>query len=206
MQSSHSLISSGIIDEKEFLQTVDAISNMLAPTFRFGYHSYQDIKQESYILAVEALNNWDRVRSLSAFLYAHIKNRLCNLKRKQYERREPPCTNCPINAYCSKTKSCTKYDSLQDCQWYMRWTLRNNAKKSLMSPANIETSTTKGWREKIPLDNTDMLDWIETQLDGELKVIFIEARITGDIDEIYSQQILEIICPEQSPEKKSEET
>lgn len=103
----------------------------LGKKFRFGYYTSEDLRQEAYILAWECLPRWDRKRSLPAFIYSHLYKRLCNLKRNKYERIEPPCTHCPINAY--KKKKCTAYTNLEDCKYYSEWLARNKFKRNLMN-------------------------------------------------------------------------
>ena len=62
---------------------------------------------------------------------------MCNLKRRYYERRSPPCEKCPISAF-SKVSGCMAYSELSDCHWYAGWLKRNEAKKSL---ANVVDQT-----------------------------------------------------------------
>lgn len=110
--------------------------NFLARRFKFGYFEVEDIKQEAFLLAVEALDRWDRVRPLHSFLYAHIHNRLCNLKRKLYERRSPPCHSCPLKAFIRG--ECTRYAHPSECSYYIDWECRNSVKKGLMYPGEIK--------------------------------------------------------------------
>jgi DNA-directed RNA polymerase specialized sigma24 family protein len=111
--------------------------------FQFGYFKPEDIEQEAYILAIEALEKYDGVRPLENFLRVHVKRRLCNLKRDLYERRKP-CFSCPFKAYIKDKDLCTKYKDINDCTLYVSWLSRNVSKKNLMNPVS--------W------DNTDDVD------------------------------------------------
>lgn len=117
----------------------------LAKKFKFSYYEEEDITQEAFIMAMEALDRWDRRRTIGGFLYVHIYKRLCNLKRKKYERRTLPCESCPLNAWVNK--QCTAYEDKMDCKLYYNWCNRNIAKKSLASPDSYPISPSKNMRK-----------------------------------------------------------
>lgn len=114
------------------MPVVAGIMGYLAKKFKFSYFDEDDISQEAFILALESLDRWDRIRPLGGFIYVHIYKRLCNLKRKMYERRTLPCESCPIKAWVNK--ECTAFSDKMDCSLYKNWTNRNISKKSLASP------------------------------------------------------------------------
>jgi len=103
----------------------------LGRKFRFGCYTEEDLKQEAYILAWECVPRWDGKRPLGALIYSHLYNRLSLIKRMKYERIEPPCTMCPLDAYVNK--KCVAYEDLEDCKYYAGWLKRNEVKKSLMN-------------------------------------------------------------------------
>lgn len=111
----------------------------LAKKFRFSYYDEDDIGQEAFIMAMEAIERWDRIRPLGGFLYVHIYKRLCNLKRAKYERRTLPCESCPIKAWVNK--ECTAFLNKNDCNLYDNWEKRNVIKKSLASPSDYNEQT-----------------------------------------------------------------
>ena len=121
------------VTEEEFLRVLDNISKRLGHKFKFGYHSYEDMKQQAAIFALEGLEKYDNSRPLENFLWIHIRNRLYNLKRNNYCRPEKPCDNCPYNAYIKKNDECSKYSSMKECSIYLKWFKRNQTKKNLMS-------------------------------------------------------------------------
>ena len=83
------------VDENEFLKIVDIISKKLAYKFKFGYHEYDDMKQQISIFALEGLKNYDHKRPLENFLWTHVRNRLFNYKRDNYQRPDKPCHGFP---------------------------------------------------------------------------------------------------------------
>jgi len=125
------------ITEEQFIDMVNNIANKLANKFKFGYYGIEDIKQECFIQAMDALNRYDSSRPLSNFLWSHIKNRLCNLKRDKYFRLEKPCDKCPLNAYIAKDNSCKLYENKMDCSLYNVWSTKNSSKQNIMNPIGI---------------------------------------------------------------------
>lgn len=130
---------------------MDAIMRSLGRKFRFGYYTPEELTQEAYILAWECVPRWDGERPLAAFIYTHLHNQLYNVKRKKYERIEPPCTNCPLNAYINK--QCTAYQSLEDCKYYSQWLSRNTTKRNLMNLGSLQDGT-----EYIECTHEDVVD------------------------------------------------
>lgn len=126
--------------EDDVIRIINRIAQRLAPKFRFGYHGVEDMEQQSRLFAWEALSAYDGRCNLNTFLFAHVHNRLHNYKRDNFERIDKPCLKCPINQYSKKLKRCKKYneDRLEDCEFYYGWILRNNSKRNLMEPADID--------------------------------------------------------------------
>lgn len=121
------------ITEEEFVQIVEKVVNNIAKKFTFGYRDIEDIKQEAFLLAVKGLKKYDQKRPLANFLYIHIKNRLCNFKRKHYIRLEKPCSRCPLKAFIAPDK-CKLYTNFMDCKYYKSWYDRNIVKRNLSHP------------------------------------------------------------------------
>ena len=98
--------------EQEVVDTINKVVNRYAHRFRFGYYDADDIKQEAFIIAMEALDRYDNDRPLENFLAVHVKNRLSNFKRDKFFRRPKD----------------------PDAQTHGK----NDIKKFLMEPLNIE--------------------------------------------------------------------
>ena len=128
------------VSEKEFLKVLDNISQRLGHKFKFGYHSYEDMKQQAAIFALEGLEKYDNSRPLENFLWTHVRNRLFNYKRDNYQRPDKPCLSCRFyDQHCvNSVNQCTEYTNKTNCEEYNNWYNRNNNKKNIMKPVGIE--------------------------------------------------------------------
>tara|TARA_R100001244_G_scaffold50734_1_gene44388 strand:+ start:39 stop:584 length:546 start_codon:yes stop_codon:yes gene_type:complete len=130
--------------ESEVLEVINKICDRYAYKFQFGYFEPDDIRQEAFIIALDALERYDESRPLENFLAVHVKNRLNNFKRDKYYRQ-------------NKKKNDDKQQQL------------NNSKKHLMEPldiTNIRDESEKNMRL------TD--DFIEDVADKEILNIIDE--------------------------------
>lgn len=73
----------------EQLQTIQKVIDRIAPKYTFGDYLVDDIKQESFIICMEAMEKYDNVRPLENFISKHLSNRLKTLKRDKYFRNNP---------------------------------------------------------------------------------------------------------------------
>ncbi len=78
--------------EAEVLATMTRVVDRIAHKYRFGYFDIEDIKQEAFIIAMEAMERYDEARPLENFLAVHVSNRLKNFKRDNFFRPDyvPP--------------------------------------------------------------------------------------------------------------------
>jgi len=167
------------VNEQEFLQVWEKISKKLGYKFKFGYHSHEDMKQQAAIFALEGLKNYDNSRPLENFLWTHVRNRLFNYKRDHYQRPDKPCLTCPL--YNSKNKTCTEFNNIMDCSLYEGWIKRNDAKKNIMKPVNMDviTSTTKEYScENLfeNISNKEILDIIDKNISIKNRPIFLKIK------------------------------
>jgi len=128
------------VTQEQFLDVLDNISKRLGHKFKFGYHSFDDMKQQAAIFALEGLQKYDNKRPLENFLWTHVRNRLFNYKRDNYQRPDKPCLSCPLyDAHCKKSMSgCLEFENKTDCELYMAWETRNSSKKNIMKPVGID--------------------------------------------------------------------
>jgi len=70
----------------EQMQIIEKVIDRTASKYTFGYYEVDDIKQESYIICLDAMKNYDNNRPLENFLSKHLSNRLKDLKRNKYFR------------------------------------------------------------------------------------------------------------------------
>ena len=74
--------------EQEVTDTIQKVVNRVAHKYTFGHSDVEDIKQEAFMIAMEALGRYDEERPLENFLAVHVNNRLKNFKRDNYYRQE----------------------------------------------------------------------------------------------------------------------
>lgn len=189
------------VDENEFLRVVDVIAKKLAYKFKFGYHDFDDMKQQISIFALEGLKNYDHKRPLENFLWTHVRNRLFNYKRDNYQRPDKPCLSCPLyDPHCKKsTSECEQYSNKEDCSLYENWLNRNNIKKNLMHLITIDEikdySNVFSSEDNLltnTIANNEIFDLIETQLTGEYRTIYLKVRggakvIKADMDKLSAK-------------------
>lgn len=173
----------------EVIETIQRVARRLAPKFVFGYHDVKDIEQEAFIIGAEGYSRYDGKRSLYNFLYTHIKNRLVNYKRRHYERIQPPCEKCPLEAYLKDTKSCAVYEMMEDCSLYYGWLRRNADKKGIMRPSDIavEEGPTVDGQES---DADEIAEMIEGRLSTAGRKLWLRLK-AGDRLGRRERQILQ---------------
>jgi DNA-directed RNA polymerase specialized sigma24 family protein len=67
--------------KEEVMKTIDNIIKKIAPKYTFYGYDIDDIKQESFIICLDALERYDSNRPLENFLSVHLSNRLKNFIR-----------------------------------------------------------------------------------------------------------------------------
>jgi DNA-directed RNA polymerase specialized sigma24 family protein len=68
----------------EVINVITKVVNKTAPKYTFYGYTIDDIKQESFIICVEALERYDSVRPLENFLSVNLSNRLKNFIRDNH--------------------------------------------------------------------------------------------------------------------------
>lgn len=150
--------------EAEILRVIASVVRILAPKFRFGYYTNQDMEQEGTLAAIEVLNegSYDVSRPLENFIYAHVHNSLYNLRRKHYLRLEVPCKCCDPNnlpAY--------------PCKKWRDWSARNTTKQNIMKPldmSNVSDESENNMREESSVIDDTIGSELRTLLDREIPV------------------------------------
>ena len=174
MTKNNKKITKKTVSEEEFLKVLDNISKRLVYKFKFGYHDIDDMKQQAAIFALEGLEKYDHNRPLENFLWTHVRNRLFNYKRNNYQRPDKPCFTCPLyDQFCKvSTSQCSKYRDKTECSLYKSWLDRNTNKKNIMQPTHIDYDIT---------NSSSLIDHIS---DNEV-IQFLDKNIHSDYREIY---------------------
>lgn len=169
------------ITEDQFLKTLDFISKKLIYKFKFGYHELDDMKQQASVFALEGLEHYDHKRPLENFLWTHVRNRLFNFKRDNYFRPESVCLTCPFYdpKNLKSTNQCAKFTNKKDCELYSQWESRNNLKKNLMKPINIDNEShhlksSKDISEL--LSNKELINLIEKNIENKYREIYLKLK------------------------------
>ena len=169
------------VDEKEFLKVLDNISKRLAHKFKFAYHSFDDMKQQAAIFALEGLEKYDHSRPLENFLWTHVRNRLFNYKRNNYQRPDKPCFTCPFfdQAYKCSNNQCSKYTNKQECELYAAWSKRNDTKKNIIQPSHIEDDSSYTCKKpdiSSLIQNQEIIDFLDNNIQTEYRESYLKLK------------------------------
>lgn len=189
------------VDETTLLNVIDIITKKLAYKFKFGYHDIEDMRQQISIFAIEGLKNYDHKRPLENFLWTHVRNRLFNYKRDNYQRPDKPCLTCPL--YDPQLKEsfsgCKQYTNKHDCELYSSWDKRNSSKKNLMHLTTIDevknySNAFKDTDNEEPLlndiTNQEIINILEEKLTDEYRIIYLRLKNGSKINKIDQTKLL----------------
>lgn len=170
----------GNISEEEFLQVLDKITKKLIHKFKFGYHSVEDMKQQASIFALEALDRYDGKRPLENFLWTHVRNRLFNFKRNNYQRPDSPCIGCKFYDKHMKnsTNGCLEFSNKLDCNLYNSWFQRNENKKNIMQPSYIENDQ-EYFSSNLGVDlvsNKEIVEYLDKNIEAEYREYYLKLK------------------------------
>jgi hypothetical protein len=183
------------VTEDEFLIVLDNISKRLGHKFRFGYHDFDDMKQQAAIFAMEGLQKYDRSRPLENFLWTHVRNRLFNYKRNNYQRPDKPCLTCPLydKMYSCSNNQCSKYKDKSECELYSSWASRNEAKKNIMQPNHIEHELHGSKLQSKDftgfIQNKEIISFLDEQIQTEYRESYLKLKHGSNIPK---QQLLKL--------------
>ena len=171
------------VSEAEFLVVLENISRRLANKFKFGYHDIDDMKQQAAIFALEGLEKYDHKRPLENFLWTHVRNRLFNYKRNNYQRPDKPCLTCPLfdKAYKCSANQCSKYKDKSECELYAAWSSRNDSKKNIMQPSyindneNIHNSLVKDEFFN-SIQNSEIIKFLDQNIQTEFRECYLKLK------------------------------
>jgi hypothetical protein len=176
------------VSTEEFLLVLDNISKRLAKKFRFAYHSIEDMKQQAAIFALEGLQNYDKKRPLENFLWTHVRNRLFNYKRNNYQRPDKPCHSCPFfDKHCKLSiNQCEKYANKYDCDLYEAWAKRNESKKNIIQPTYIDNSShlAPSFSYQSLLENKELINFLDTYIQSDYREVYLKLKHGSKINKV----------------------
>ncbi len=154
------------------------VATRLAPNFKFGYFTVEDIKQQACLFACEALARYDPSRPLENFLFTHVRNRLINFKRDNYKRTDCPCRLCYGNL-----PGQTRHDDGRFCEKFIIWQRRNTRKQNILLPLDIgnisdenEPNTRKESTVVQEVETIEILEIIDRELPVELRSQYLQMK------------------------------
>lgn len=68
----------------EVIEKIQKVINRIAPKYTFYGYEVEDLKQEAFIICIEALNRYDPSRPLENFLSVNLSNRLKTFVRDNF--------------------------------------------------------------------------------------------------------------------------
>ncbi len=70
--------------EQEVVDQINIVVNRISARYTFHGYEVDDIKQEAFIICMDALDRYDQKRPLENFLSVHLSNRLKNFVRDNF--------------------------------------------------------------------------------------------------------------------------
>jgi DNA-directed RNA polymerase specialized sigma24 family protein len=164
------------VTEESFLAALDHCRALLARDFAFAYYDRDDIAQEMFLMAAEALPRYDTSRPLPNFLHAHLVNRLKNLRRDKFQRADSPCRLCYEGRH-------REHAGGRQCAPHLAWRKRNSAKANLASPSRLDCARTEheaalkhAPRAVDEADHAEAAERLNALLPPELRATFLRLK------------------------------
>tara|TARA_R100000908_G_C3743824_1_gene139665 strand:- start:319 stop:819 length:501 start_codon:yes stop_codon:yes gene_type:complete len=76
------------LTREQVVDTIQVVVGRIAPKYTFYGYLVDDLKQEAFIICMEALPRYDEARPLENFLSVHLSNRLKNFVRDNHFTRD----------------------------------------------------------------------------------------------------------------------
>lgn len=70
--------------EIQVIDQINIVVNRISPKYTFRDYDVEDIKQEAFMICIDALERYDTNRPLENFLSVHLSNRLKNFVRDNF--------------------------------------------------------------------------------------------------------------------------
>ena len=104
----------GSMTEEEVIDTIMLVVNRTAAKYTFYGYEVDDIKQESFIICMDALDRYQEGRPLENFLAVHLSNRLKNFVRdNHFIKKEEENANVIMPGQLANENSIVSPQSLQ---------------------------------------------------------------------------------------------
>lgn len=74
--------------EQELIDQIQIVVDRISPKYTFSGYDIDDIKQEAFMICMDALKRYDQKRPLENFLAVHLSNRLKNFVRDNFYTKD----------------------------------------------------------------------------------------------------------------------
>jgi len=154
------------LDKELVIETITSIAKKISHKYVFASYQADDIEQEAFLIGMECLSRYDKVRPLENFLYTHMNNRLKNFKRDNYYRYD--------------------YGNAQKAQ---------ERKRSILEPMSFEHLYTLCDKEEVvnQAHFKEMLDLIDERLPSNMRKDYLKLRSNSFLLKKRKSDIISVI-------------
>jgi hypothetical protein len=133
------------VPEAEVLRVCELVCRHVVPDFLFPGVEVEDVEQQARMEVWELSNSpkYDEKRPFVNFAFTHVRNRLFNFKRDNFQRSDSPCKLCQAGRSSEHTNQ-------RECEAYAAWKKRGAAKRNLAKPVSVDLLATD------PADESDV--------------------------------------------------
>lgn len=109
------------MSEGEVLAAIENVVRRLAPSFTWGHHDIEDIKQYGRLEALALLSKgkYDPSRPLEGYLFTHLKRRYLNLRRGLMRPPEQGGCRACYKAWLAGSEGCGQ--GTEGCRRFAQW-------------------------------------------------------------------------------------
>lgn len=100
--------------EQAVIDQISIVVNRISPKYTFNGYDVDDIKQEAFIICMDALDRYDNKRPLENFLSVHLSNRLKNFVRDNYYTKDEEHKKKVLKPQYLTADDVIKYDAEYD--------------------------------------------------------------------------------------------
>jgi DNA-directed RNA polymerase specialized sigma subunit len=170
--------------QEEVQDIILTLSKKLAPNFKFGYLTAEDMIQQACLIGCKSLQkalengSYDKERPLENFLFTSIRNGLVNFKRDNYKRTDTPCKLC-----YQRNQGDTHHEDRRYCEKYKVWDARNIKKQNILMPFDIsgisdeeEKNTRTESSVYQDVERNELIEIIDRNLPVEDRAAYLRMR------------------------------
>jgi len=180
--------------EDEVMAAITKSLNSLVSNFSFGYFDSDDMRQEGFIFAHEALPKFDPQNAkgcgLASFLRMVIRSRFLSMRRDKYHRNIPPCSSCVF-----MDKGCKEFADKHECPKWSGWNARNNAKRSLVESCDVNKIThsmpISGEDVCTSLSRAELLQYVSDKIPLALRADYCRLLEGAKLTKARSDKVIE---------------